>query len=363
MQPELTPAVLASLRRPRHYPAVSVLMPTHRRRPDNAQDPIRLRNLLARAAKELEADPAVTPERRRDVVEQLDVALAEIDPDHAEDALAIFASPGEHHVWSLPRTVPERVVLADTYLTRNLVAAYTAEQPYWVLAVSADRASLWRGDARHLVEQHIAGFPLTRSLYDPDTERKERIGDLPSTYRDEQTRQFLRQVDTALDEALAPTARLYVAGEQAAITLLNEVGTATEHAVPVAHGGLANAGAEAVREAVRPAVTAQEQQSVAATMADIERARGWKEFAAGVDEVWEHVAAGRVRALVVEEHFRTTVRQDGDHLVPAEPGDLDAHDDIVDEIVERALETGAEVRFVPDGTLPEGTGIVGIMRY
>ncbi|MFD0068452.1 chemotaxis protein [Streptomyces sp. NPDC056690] len=363
MQPELTPAVLASLRRPRHYPAVSVLMPTHRRKPDNAQDPIRLRNLLAGAAKELEADPAVTPERRQDVEEQLDLALAEIDLDHAEDALAIFASPGEHHVWSLPRTVPERVVLADTYLTRNLVAAYTAEQPYWVLAVSADRAALWRGDARRLVEQHTAGFPLTRSLDDPDAERKERIGDLPSTYRDEQTRQFLRQVDAALGETPAPTGRLYVAGEQEAVTLLNEVGTATEHAVPVAHGGLANAGAEAVREAVRSAVTAQEQQSVATTMADIERARGWKEFAAGVDEVWEHVAAGRVRALVVEEHFRTTVRQDGEHLVPAEPGDLDAHDDIVDEIVERALETGAEVRFVPDATLPEGTGIVGIMRY
>lgn len=65
MQPELTPAVLASLRRPRHYPAVSVLVPTHRRKPDNAQDPIRLRNLLAGAAKELEADPAVTPSAAR----------------------------------------------------------------------------------------------------------------------------------------------------------------------------------------------------------------------------------------------------------------------------------------------------------
>ncbi|MEU6660338.1 chemotaxis protein [Streptomyces sp. NPDC046821] len=363
MQPELTPAVLASLRRPRQYPAVSVLVPTHRTKPDNAQDPIRLRNLLAEAAKELNADPAVTPEVRQDVVRQLDQAVAELDPGSAEDGLAILASPGEHHVWTLPRTVPERVVLSDTYLTRNLVAAYAAERPYWVLAVSADRAALWRGDARRLVEEQTNGFPLTRSLEDPDAERKQQIGDLPSTYRDEQTRQFFRDIDSAVNEVLAPSVRLYVTGEREAIGLLAEVGTATKDAVPVPHGGLAQAGAEAVREAVLPAVTAQEKDGVAATVADIEDARGRKEFAAGVDEVWEHVAAGRIRVLVVEEHYRTTVREDGNHLVPAEPGDLDARDDIVDEMVEQSLETGAEVRFVPDGTLADGAGIVGLLRY
>ena len=49
--------------------------------------------------------------------------------------------------------------------------------------------------------------------------------------------------------------------------------------------------------------------------------------------------------------------------MPAEPGDLDARDDIVDEIVEQCLETGAEVRFVPDGTLGDAQGIAGVLRY
>ncbi|MYR00719.1 chemotaxis protein, partial [Streptomyces sp. SID6139] len=72
---------------------------------------------------------------------------------------------------------------------------------------------------------------------------------------------------------------------------------------------------------------------------------------------------GRVRLLAVEDGFRAVVRDDGDHLVPAEPGDLDARDDIVDEIVEQCLETGAQVRFVPDGTLGEEDGIAGVLRF
>lgn len=57
------------------------------------------------------------------------------------------------------------------------------------------------------------------------------------------------------------------------------------------------------------------------------------------------------------------VRANDGHLLPAEPGDLDAVEDIVDEIVERSLDTGAEVRFVPDGTLAEVGGIASPPRY
>ncbi len=97
---------------------------------------------------------------------------------------------------------------------------------------------------------------------------------------------------------------------------------------------------------------------------DLESARGRREFAAGVDEVWTGATEGRIRLLAVEENYRVTVRDDGgDHLVPAGSGDLDAREDIVDEIVERCLSTGAEVRFVPDGTLAEATGIAGVLRY
>jgi hypothetical protein len=365
MEHVLSPTTLTELRRPRPYPAVSVLTPTHRREPDNAQDPVRLRNALAEARKQLEADPGVTRERRRDVVEQLEQALKEVDLAHAEDGLAIFAAPGEHQVWSLARAVPERVVLSDTFLTRNLVAAQAAERPFWALTLSADRISLWSGGGGHVVEARTAGFPLTRSLDEPDVERKERTGDVPSTFRDERTRHFLREGDTALAGVLHADPRpLYVTGEQAALSCLDEVGTVAKDGVHVPHGGLAHASPDAVWQAIRPVVSAQDLKHVDTVTRELETARGRRAFAAGVDEVWQNATAGRIGLLAVEENYRVTVRDDGgDHLVPAGSEDLDARDDIVDEIVEQCLDTGAQVRFVPDGTLGDAQGIAGVLRY
>jgi peptide subunit release factor 1 (eRF1) len=197
MEHALSSATLTELRRPRPYPAVSVLTPTHRREPENAQDPVRLRNVLARAKKQLEHDPAVT--------------------------------------------------------------------------------------------------------------------------RD---------------------------------------------AIHVPHGGLTHGTPEAVWQAVRPMVAAEDRRNVDAVARRLEAARGQKAFAAGVDEVRQNAEQGRIELLAVEENYRTTVRADGGpHLVPAESGDLDARDDIVDEIVEQCLDTGAEVRFVPDGTLGDARGIAGVLRY
>ncbi|AVH60487.1 MULTISPECIES: baeRF3 domain-containing protein [Streptomyces] len=364
MEHALNPATLTELRRPRPYPAVSVLTPTHRREPDNAQDPVRLRNVVTEAKKQLEADPSVTRERRTDVIDQLEQALAEVDLAHAEDGLAIFAAPGEHQVWSLARTVPERVVLSDTFLTRNLVAAQASDRPFWVLAVSADRVTLWSGGAGHVVEDHSGGFPLTRDLEDVDVERKERIGDVPSTFRDEDTRRFLREADAAVSAVLRQNPRpLYITGETAALSFLDEISTVSKDAVHIPHGGLAHGTPDAVWQAVRPLITAEERKHTDEVTRELETARGRKAFAAGVDEVWQSASDGRIQLLAVEENYRVTVRDDGDHLVPAESGDLDSRDDIVDEIVEQCLETGAEVRFVPDGSLADAKGIAGVLRY
>ncbi|MFI8189224.1 chemotaxis protein [Streptomyces sp. NPDC085946] len=364
MEHDLSPAALAELRRRRPYPAVSVLTPTHRREPYHAQDSVRLRNAVAEAKKQMETDPSVTRERRAEVARQLDRALAEVDLTHAEDGLAIFAAPGEHQVWSLARSVPERVVLSDTFLTRNLVSAQTAERPFWVLALAADRVTLWNGGAGRVVEEHSGGFPLTRDVENFDPERQQRIGDPPSSFRDERTRRFLREADTAMSALLRLHPRpLYVSGEPAALALLDEVGSVASRAVHVPRGGLAHATAETVWQAVRPVIEAEDHKSAHAVARALETARGRRAYAAGVDEVWRSALEGRVRLLAVEENYRVTVADLGDHLVPAESGDLDAREDIVDEIVEQCLETGADVRFVPDGTLGDAHGIAGVLRY
>ncbi|MFJ8187360.1 chemotaxis protein [Streptomyces sp. NPDC096105] len=364
MEHDLSPSALAGLRRPRPYPAVSVLTPTNRRNPLNTEDALRLRGMVAEAKKKLESDPAVSRDRRADVAAQLDRALAEVDLAHAEDGLVIFAASGEHQVWSLARSVPERVVLSDTFLTRNLVSAQTAERPFWVLSVAADRATLWSGGPDRVTEERAGGFPLVREEPNFDPEREERVGDQPSNYRDEDTRRFLKETATALTSLVRAHPRpLYVTGEPAALSLLCEFGGAGKDAVQVPRGGLAHGTPEMVWRAVRPVLEEQDRKRAEEVARELESARGRKEFAAGVDELWQSAREGRIRLLAVEENYRITVRDDGEHLIVAEDGDLDAREDIVDEIVEQCLETGAEVRFVPDGSLADAQGMAAVLRY
>jgi hypothetical protein len=365
MHQPLTPAALAELRRPRKYPAVSVLLPTHRAQPDNAQDSVRLRNLLEEAKNAVHNDPEVSRSDRIDVIGQLDHAMDEVDLVYAEDGLAIFAAPGEHQVWSLERSVPERVLLAQTFLTRNLVAAHAASRPYWVLALSADVATMWSGSRQQAPLPEAGPFPVHRPAFGFDPERQEQIGDTPSTFDDEDTRTFLREVTEAAGRVMAADPRpLYVVGDVAALAALDEVGPLVKEAVArVAHGGLAMGPAQALAEAVRQADRERDEAQVAAVLADLDRARGRRAFAGGVDEVWQSVTEGRAALVAIEDGFRTTVRADGGHLVPAAPDERGARDDIVDEIAEQALDTGARVHFVPDGALEGFGGIAAVLRF
>lgn len=362
----LTPAVLAELRRPRKYPAVSVLLPTHRREPDNAQDAVRLRNLLEEAKEAVHNDPEVSRADRIDVIGQLDQALGEVDLVHAEDGLAIFAAPGEHQVWSLGRSVPARVLLAQTFLTRNLVAAHAANQPFWVLALDSEVATLWSGGRQHLPEEADDGaFPVRRPEVDFDPERQEQIGDTPSTWRDEETRRFLREVTEAAGTVLAADPRpLYVVGEAEALAALDDAGPVAREAVArIPQGGLATGPDTALGEAVRTADRERDEQQLADVLTDLDRARSRKAFAGGVDEVWSSVTEGRASLVAIEDGYRVTVREDGEHLVPSTSGERGSRDDIVDEIAEQGLDSGARVHFVPDGALAGSGRIAAVLRY
>ncbi|QXE38554.1 chemotaxis protein [Streptomyces sp. GMY02] len=378
----LTPDVLRELRRSRPYPAVSLTMPTHRRDPRHEQDTVRLRNLLTEAAHRLEADPEVDKRARTALSAQLGRALTEVDLRRALDGLLILADGQEHRIWYLPREVPERVVLSDSYLTRNLVAATAQSRPYWVLGVAADRATLWSGTGESLREHRGNGFPMAPPEESWDVEREERIGDTPSTFSDEETRKFLRSVDDAMGAVLARRPRpFYLVGLAPALALLEEAGSATRPAAGrLVKGGLADGPAPVLLKELRPVVEEYARREKDDVLNRLDEARGRRTFAAGLDEVWESVRGKRADLIALEEHYRRTVRVCDGHLVPVDEAALtaapasraaasgdggrnDVRDDIVDELVETALDGGAEVVFLPDGTLAAHDRIAAVLRY
>ncbi|TKA13051.1 baeRF3 domain-containing protein [Actinacidiphila oryziradicis] len=365
---DLTSDTLAALRAPRPYPAVTVALPTHRRNPLSQEDPVRLRNLVTQAKQRLETDPAVTREARFEVSGQLDQAAAEVDFRHTLDGLLIFAAQGEHQVWDSPRSVPERIVFSDTYETRNLVAARKRAQPYWVLAVALDRTTLWSGTDDSVTEAPGQGFPMEPDRPDPDPENLERAGERLDPLRGETARRYFRQVDNALQQVLAEDPRpLYLVGLPQELSLLDDVGTAVKDATDRVHvGGLAHGPGSALAAELRPAFEAQVQRDLQRVAQRFEEARNRKTFTTGLDEVWQTVQEGRIDLLAVEDSFEVAACISGGHLIPVDSEaatGLVVREDTVDEIIERTLDFGGEVVFVPDGVLAAHDRIAAALRY
>ncbi|MGX1636347.1 baeRF3 domain-containing protein [Streptomyces albidoflavus] len=380
---ELTPAVLKELRRPRPYPAVSLLMPTHRARPERDQDFIRLRNLLSEARKRLREDPGVERDARLELEEVLKEETFQEFEDiiYAGDGLLLLVAPGEElQTWQLttPVEVPTRIVFSDTYLTSPMVNARLHARPYYVLVLDQEMSRLWVGEGERLTEVEDHGFPAPPEIPDPeDAIPGPLYGRSPSAIREERIRQYMTDVDERLTRALdAHPLPLFVVGGSEVLPRFEAV---SRHAAKLA-GRLELAGQDTdsgprLAERLAPAREEWFKELVRRDMAALDDARSAKRFTSGLPEVWTMVAERRVSLLLVEESFVAVGHVDGEgrlHLgeVPEEtepPIDIEvglsAETDIIDTLVETALDGDAQVRFVPDGTLTGDGRVAAVARY
>jgi len=132
----------------RQYPSVSLLLPV-----SCAGDPWRdrLRELHAVAETRL----------REEFGAAVDTALlgrlhqAVDNAEFGSDAASLALFVNSDGAWSVPLgvRVRERVVIDDTFATRDLVNAANRSPSYWLLALALDRPRLLRGQGQHLYPQ------------------------------------------------------------------------------------------------------------------------------------------------------------------------------------------------------------------
>src|SRR5262245_45165189 len=128
----------------REWPCVSIQMATHRRFPEGRQDPIKFKTLLGRAEAELLAKVG-----SRELNGLLDPLHRLLDEEavweHALDGLAIFLSPSFAAAYRVPASIPDAVIVADTFHTKPLFQFLRTNSTYYVLAVSQNLVTLFHG--------------------------------------------------------------------------------------------------------------------------------------------------------------------------------------------------------------------------
>ncbi|MGX1880972.1 baeRF3 domain-containing protein [Streptomyces sp. NPDC055287] len=365
-----TPELLAELRKPRPYPAVSVTLPTHRHWPESQQDHIRLRNLLGEAEKRLADDPEVTKAQGAAVAEQLAAAADTLDPEYFGDGLVVYASPEEHRSFLIGGSVPERIVINTTYLTRNLVALAARERPYLVLVLSTGEVRLWRGRGEEVTEDRDSGYPVITSGAERDGAPSRDGG----RWAEQDFRNMLAEADRKLTAVLQGTGLpVVLVGLRKHIATFREISSHGQAlATDLEVGGLLNSTPAEMSAQLAPARRALAEADTARAMRELDEARSGKRYSASVQDVWQAAGEGRVALLVVEESLRVTARPDTVEgaeraaLTLLEPGETDvegAEEDIIDSVVETVLSADGEVIFVPDESLTDAGGIAAGLRY
>jgi hypothetical protein len=158
----LTRRDLQALLKRTRWPAVSLLLPTHRG--GSEQDRIGLKNLTTRAEEALAAR-GVKGAPCQDLLGP--ARYLRDDPSFWKtvcDGLALFLAPGVSAWYRVPLRLAEAVVVADRFHVKPLLPLLNDDGRYFVLALSQNQVRLLQGTRDGLRAIDLAGVPTSLAV-------------------------------------------------------------------------------------------------------------------------------------------------------------------------------------------------------
>ena len=266
----------------------------------------------------------------------------------------------------LPFALPERVVVEETFLTRDLVFAMNRTPRYWVLVFSEQPTRLFEGTRDTLVEVQEGGFPMTHEGPGGATSLPGGFGVNVSATRDERHRQFFRAVDEALKPFQADDPLpLAVVGVDRFQAFFAELTAHEDSILATLNGSHDKTSPSDLAKLVWPLVEA-------GLAANANRScQNWIGLSVSRKSLPLSARYGGWRTKGADGSCwlkkTSTSRQldeTGIHLSPADgptaPGVID---DAVDDIIETVLSKQGRVVFTADGQLSTHQQIALILRY
>lgn len=339
---------------------VTVLLETHRTYPDNKQDPILLKNLLHEVEERLKAE-GLPSEQIKLTLANLDKVQSNINHDYNLDGLAIFANAELGIAERLPTGVASRVVVDDTFATRDLIRSMHQVDYYYILALSEKQAHLYfTYQDTTPQEVHEAGFPFQAERHEADAAKMAQ-----ANTEDRYIREFFNQVDKSWWQVYQnQPGPIILATVEENIPRWEQVTDHAELVIGQVKGNWEHPNLAALGKVAWEVVSANEQKAQEEVAAILNQAESQHKLVSGINEIWSLIRAGRGEQLMVEKGFFQPAELKGDQVVliddAKKPG---AIDDLVDELIEQQLLFKGRVLFVEDGVLADHGRIALTLRY
>lgn len=364
-------------------PAVSIYMPTHRKGPDVAAQPLRLRALLQQARDLIAQDgEASKSDTLLDPFENL-VGDEEFWR-HQADGLAVFASDGFVKLYRLPASVPELVVVAPTFHTRPLVEFLQAPERYWVLGLSQKDVRLWEGTVNGLTPVNLETVPTSLREALGFQIEKDRLsmhssgghGNKPMFHghgagKDDtksELEQFFRKVDSGVNALLSDEiGPIILAAVDYYHPIYRGISKLENLAPEGIVGSISDWDPARIHEAAWPIAEAGVDRKTDQALQLWESSYGRGKVESDVAGAARLAVAGRIRLLLTEKGRRIWGRFDPDtgdiEMIQeggADPGGNAV--DLIDEIAERTLQLGGRALALTPARMPTDTGLAVVLR-
>jgi hypothetical protein len=326
---------------------------------------MRLKNLINEATSRLLGE--FSKREVEALLKRLEDLVSTIDFDHTLDGLALFVNQGFARASILPFKVRERVIIHETFATRDLVFALNHSIRYWVLALSEKPTRLYEGTNDALVEIQDKGFPMVHEGPGGEAPLPGGFGIKKSAYRDEYFEKFLRKVDAGLKDALAEDdLPVILIGVDRHLAFFKEVTDHQNSIIGTVTGSHDKTSPYELSKLVVPLLEVHQAERRRNAMTQLDKATSEKKVASTIGDVWALAHEGRGGLLIVEDDFHYPARLDasGKNILPtddpAAPGMID---DAVDDIIEEVLNKKGKVAFVDNGQLIDHGRIALVLRY
>lgn len=379
-------------------PCVSIYMPMQRRFPEQAQNEVRLRNLLKEVQDAERRTDVPTPDD--DILGRLRALLDDRELwTHPADGLAVFAAPGFFRVLRLPRPVTARVVVARRFHIKPLLRMVQSADRFQVLVLNRERIRLLEGNRDGLEEVELApavpqtieealGERLTEAqthAYSYGTgpaggaggrggmEAGPKVGGIrhgQGSKKDEldvDIERFFRAVDRAILEHHSrpsglPLILAALPEHHAPFRQLSHNAQLLEHGIEANADALAD---DELRERAWRCMEPVYLQRLQLVTDRYGAARGANRGDDALPQVALAAVVGRVDVLLLERERQVEGSMDPDTgvLHVADTVESPTAGDILDDLAEAVLRNGGEVVIVPPERMPGTTGLAAIYRY
>ncbi|MBK5213844.1 MAG: hypothetical protein JJE55_09325 [Flavobacteriaceae bacterium] len=341
---------------------ITIIATTHRAKPDYLNDGLRLKNLIKEAQDRLMAD---TSKRNAiHLVEKLNKLAAEIDHSQNLESLMLFVNDEVAEYTRLPIKVEDRVVIDDTFATRDLVRAMHLETHYYILVLSQEKIRLIEAMNDKIIQEIGKPFPIENTQFFSKSRAAAAIASRQTSLIAEYFNQADKKVnDVRKDNPLPVLICALEENHNEYIKVADK-----KHSIfdVFLNRNKINDTAHSIVDESWEIVKNYVIQKNNERKKELKRAVGENKFLSDTNEIWRAIPEGRIQTLFIEQGlFQPAVMKDDEivYISNEERNDTGVIDDIYDEMIEANMDFGGDVVFLPKGELTKFNGFGAITRY